>query len=358
MSEESSEDPESKTEDPTQRRLEQALERGQVINSREVTSFFMLVVLTMLVAWVLPFTYKNTGLMLKSIIDNAHDIDITGRGLRNLMIELLLKVLFYSAVPLFSLMLAAILSSFVQQGQINFSAETLAPSLSRISPSSGFKRIFSMRSFIEFIKGLIKISIMLTCLYLYIVSNIDNLEFYQQIDLSVLLAKTQDLVNNILLIVCIITAIIAGADYFYQRFEYFKSLMMTKEEIKQEHKQSDGNPEIKQKLRAIRLERVKKSLITAVPKADVIITNPTHFSIALKYDSDKMAAPILLAKGQDAIALKIREIANEHDIPLVENAELARALYSNVEVDEEIPIKYYETVAQIISYVYKIKGKK
>jgi flagellar biosynthetic protein FlhB len=152
-------------------------------------------------------------------------------------------------------------------------------------------------------------------------------------------------------------AVLAGGDYFYQRFEYYKSLRMTKEEIKQEYKQSEGHPEVKQKMRALGRERIKGGLKATIPQADVIITNPTHFSIALKYNSN-MPAPKLLAKGQDLVALKIREIAKEHDIPLVENKELARALYANVEVDEEIPIEYYEAVAQVISFVYKLKGKK
>jgi flagellar biosynthetic protein FlhB len=354
---EEGEDPESKTEEPTQRRLDDALEKGQVINSREVTSFFMLLVLAMLTAWVLPFTYNNTGLMLKTLIENAHDIDITEKGFKTLMIALLFKVFAYSVVPLFALMVAAILSSFAQQGQINFSAEPLMPDLSRISPLSGFKKIFSIRSFIEFLKGIVKIAVMFICLYLYIISNIDTLEFYQNIDLNSLLGKAQGLVNGIFLIVCIMMAVLAGGDYFYQRFEYYKSLRMTKEEIKQEYKQSEGHPEVKQKMRALGRERIKGGLKATIPQADVIITNPTHYSIALKYNS-QMPAPKLLAKGQDFVALKIREIAKEHDIPLVENKELARALYANVEVDEEIPIEYYEAVAQVISYVYKLKGKK
>jgi flagellar biosynthetic protein FlhB len=354
---EEGEDPESKTEDPTQRRLDDALEKGQVINSREVTSFFMLIVLAMLTSWVLPYTYNNTGLMLKSLIENSHDIDISEKGFKTLMISLLLKVFTYSVVPLFALMIAAILASFVQQGQINISSEPLMPDLSRISVISGFKRIFSVKSFIEFFKGILKISVIFTCLYFYLMSNMDNLEFYQHIDLIALLNKTQWFVGKVLLIVCIISAILAGADYFYQRFEYFKSLRMTKEEIKKEYKESEGHPEVKQKMRSLGRERVKTSLKSTIPQADVIITNPTHFSIALKYNS-QMPAPKLIAKGQDLIALKIRELAKEHDIPLVENKELARALYSNVEVDEEVPIDYYEAVAQVISYVYKLKGKK
>jgi flagellar biosynthetic protein FlhB len=354
---EEGEDPESKTEEPTQRRLDEALEKGQIVNSREVTSFFMILVLSMLAAWVLPYTYNSTGLMLKSFIENAHDIDISEKGFKTLMRALLAKTFAYSVIPLFALTLAAIFASFAQQGQINVSAEPLIPELSRISPFAGFKRIFSVRSLVEFLKGILKITVMFTCLYLYIVSNIDTLEFYQHIELSTLLSKTQELINQILMMVCIMMAVLAAADYFYQRYEYYKSLRMTKEEIKQEYKQSEGNPEVKQKMRSLGRERVKGGLTSVIPKADVIITNPTHYSIALQYNST-MPAPKLIAKGQDFIALKIRELAKENDIPLVENKELARALYDNVEVDEEIPVEYYEAVAQIISYIYKLKGKR
>ncbi len=356
MSEEG-EDPESKTEEPTQRRLDDALEKGQIVNSREVTSFFMLLVFAMLVSWVLPYTYNNTGLVLKSLIENSHDIDISEKGFQTLMISIFFKIFSYSVIPLFALIIAAILASFVQQGQLNISSEPLMPDLSRISLISGFKRIFSVRSFVEFLKGMLKIGIIFICLYFYLIGNIDNLEFYQHIDLSALLSETQWFISKVLLVVCIITAIIAGADYFYQRFEYYKSLRMTKEEIKKEYKESEGHPEVKQKMRSLARERVKGGLKGIIPEADVIITNPTHFSIALKYNSE-MPAPRLIAKGQDLIALKIREIAKEHDIPLVENKELARALYSNVNVDEEIPVEYYEAVAQVISYLYKLKGKK
>ena len=152
-------------------------------------------------------------------------------------------------------------------------------------------------------------------------------------------------------------AFIAVFDYMYQRHAYLKGLRMTKQEVKDEHKTQEGSPEIKGKIRAIRMERARKRMMAAVPKADVIITNPTHFSVALQYDAAKMAAPIVVAKGQDNIALKIREIAKKHDVPIVENPPLARALYASVDIDEPVPIEHYKAVAEIIGYVYKLKGK-
>jgi flagellar biosynthesis protein FlhB len=157
--------------------------------------------------------------------------------------------------------------------------------------------------------------------------------------------------------ICIAMFVIAGGDYLYQRYEFIKGLKMTKQEVKDEYRQQEGDPKIKQKIRQLRMERANKRMMSAVPTSDVIITNPTHYSIALKYDGDKMQAPKIVAKGQDLIAMKIREVAKENNIPLVENPPLAQALYANVEIDQEIPIEHYKAVAEIISYVYRLKGK-
>lgn len=351
------EDPESKTEEATQQRLESAVEKGQIINSREVTNFLVLFSFAIIVCWILPITYNKIGLLLKNLIENSYDIDVTAKGLKKLLTNLLLKIFIYLIGPFGLVMLASISSSLLQQGQINFSAEPIMPQLSRISPLAGFGRIFSIKAFVEFVKNILKIVIIFICLYLYLIANLDSFENYQYIDIHSLLIKTQILVDKILLLICIITAILAGSDYFYQRFAYYKSLRMSKEEIKQEYKQSEGQPEIKQKIRSLGRERIRTSLQSVVPQADVIITNPTHFSIALKYN-DNMAAPILIAKGQDLVALKIREIAKTNNIIMVENKALAQALFYNVKIDEEIPIQYYEAVAQVISYVYKLRGKK
>jgi flagellar biosynthetic protein FlhB len=157
--------------------------------------------------------------------------------------------------------------------------------------------------------------------------------------------------------ICIVMFVIMIADYLYQRYEYMRSLRMSKQEIKDEYRQQEGDPQIKQRIRQIRVERARKRMIAAVPTADVIITNPTHYSVALKYDADKMRAPSVVAKGLDNIALKIREVAKEHNIPLFENAPLARALYATVDIDKEIPAEHYKAVAEIISYVYRLRGK-
>ena len=215
-----------------------------------------------------------------------------------------------------------------------------------------------MRSLVEFIKGIIKLAIVACIVYLSLMSDIQDMLIYPQFDIGQIIYKIQQVVNHIMLYVCIFLAIIAVADYSYQRFEYIKSLRMTKEEVKEEFKQAEGSPEIKKKLKSIRLERAQNRMMLDVPDAEVVITNPTHYSIALQYKPKEMNAPILVAKGVDHIALKIREIANDNEVPLIENKPLARALYDNVEIGDEVPTEHYETIAEIISYVYKLKGKK
>ena len=157
--------------------------------------------------------------------------------------------------------------------------------------------------------------------------------------------------------VAMVMILIAGADWFYARFAYLRKMRMTKQEVKDEQKQTEGDPMVKARLRSLRMQRARQRMMAAVPKADVVVTNPTHFACALKYDSDKMNAPTLVAKGQDFMALRIRQIATENDVPIVENAPLARALYATVELDKEIPPQHYKAVAEVISYVFRLKGK-
>lgn len=349
---------EEKTEDPTPRKMEQALEQGQVINSREVTSFLMILALSLVVAWLIPASLKELGFFLRSLLDNVADIDLSEDNLSVLMHHIIYKSLSYIILLLVFLVIAAIFASFIQQGQFNISSEPLMPKLSKISPMAGFKRLFSVKSLMEFLKGLLKILIVGYIVYITIFMDIKELKLYQTYTLIALLYKIYEIVIDILIDVCIVVAIIAAMDYLYQRYEHFKSMRMTKKEIKDEHKQSEGNPEIKQKMRSIRLERSRNRMMSKVPDADVVITNPTHYSIALQYDEKTMSAPLVVAMGKDNVALKIREIAEENEIPMVENPPLARALYASAELDKQIPFEHFEAVAEVISYIYNLRSQR
>ena len=193
--------------------------------------------------------------------------------------------------------------------------------------------------------------------FMVIYPELPHLVELPQEDLDDILGLLAFLAFRILLATSIIMAVIAVLDYMYQRYEYYKNLRMSRQELKEEFKQTEGDPVIKERLRSIRRERARKRMMAAVPNADVIITNPTHFAVALQYDEDTMRAPVVVAKGQDQIALNIRSVAEEHGVPVVENPPLARALHASCEIDEEIPLEHYRAVAQVIGYVYKLKGK-
>ena len=351
------EDKDAKTEEPSLRKMEEALEKGQVISSREVNNAFVLIVLTFMLAWVLPLIFNYSAIKLKLVIEHAGVINLDQGQTWN-VIRSLVNNAMLALSPLFILVIAAVIfSAMVQQGQFTFSFDTIMPDLSRISIFSGFKKIFSMRSVVDFLKNLTKITLVGIFLYLIVQRDIQGLRSYQEMSIGLILAQFHNIVNNVMVCTAVTAIVLAVVDYSYQRFEYFKSLRMTRHELKEEHKQSDGDPLIKRRMREIRRDRAQKNLAQNVAQADVVITNPTHYSIAIKYDADSMPAPMIMAKGMDLMAMKIREIAEESEIPLVENAPLARALYK-VDEMQYIPPEHYEAVAKIIGYVYYLNEKK
>ncbi len=341
-----------KTEEPTQKRIDDAIKRGNIAFSKEVTSFIMLSLLTIFVLWLSPALMKSANYTLENYITQPHNFEINFEGddLLRLAMKILADVGYLLFIPFVICILGAFIGSFLQNGII-FSPESISPDLSKISPLAGFKRIFSLRSVVELVKGLVKITLVTLVVYIAIKSDLDSIAILHELNFAGILSVLAKLVSKSLLAICGIMGLIAGFDYFYQRMEYIKSLRMTKQEVKEEMKQTDGNPEIKAKLRSLRLERARKRMMAAVPKADVIITNPTHYSIALRYDSLKMQAPQVVAKGIDKVALRIREVAKQHKIPLVENKLLARSLYESVDLEDFIHVEHYEAVAKIISKV-------
>lgn len=341
-----------KTEEPTQKRLDDAMKRGNIAFSKEVTSFLMLSLLTVFVIWLSPALMKSANFTLSHYITQPHnfEMNLDGDDLLQLARSTILDVGMLLFIPFFICILGAFLGSFLQNG-IMFSPEAIVPDLSKISPLAGLKRIFSMKSIVELIKGILKICLVGTVVYMTIKSDLDHIVILHEFNFAGILSALLSLVTKSLLAICAVMGAIAVLDLIYQRMEYIKSLRMTKQEVKEEHKQSEGNPEIKAKLRSIRLERARKRMMAAVPKADVIITNPTHYSIALKYDTGRMPAPQLVAKGVDKVALRIREVAKKHRIPIVENKLLARSLFESVDLEDFIHTEHYEAVAKIISKV-------
>jgi flagellar biosynthetic protein FlhB len=256
-------------------------------------------------------------------------------------------------VPLLMLVLAAVAGNMLQH-RLVWSAESLKPKFSKLSPAAGFKRIFGKQAAANFLKGLGKLIVLGVVMGTILWPERHRMEAMVRLDPAAMLGATTSLTIHLLGAVVAALAIIAIGDYFFQYRSWFQRQKMSLQEIKEEFKQSEGDPHIKGKIRQLRQQRAKKRMMAAVPKASVIITNPTHYSIALSYERG-MSAPICVAKGVDNLAFKIREIAREHDIPIVENVPLARALYATVEIDQEIPTEHYHAVAEVIGYVMRLK---
>lgn len=349
-------DPEQKTEDPSHKRLEDSRKKGQVVTSREVTSFLLLMALALIVGSFVPMMLEKSRILLYPLIEKPDLLTADRAGLGDILSRLTYGAISVALIPLCIAFFVCVFASYLQHGHL-WTAESMVPKLERISPLKGFKRLVSMKSLVEFLKGVVKISIVAVAIWFAVQDDFAMLKSLPNHSIETILAYLMSLITKLLIAVCIAMFFIAALDYAYQRHEYMKNLRMTKQEVKDEYKQQEGDPKIKQRLRQIRADRARNRMMAAVPESDVIITNPTHFSIALKYDSTKMRAPVVVAKGVDYLALTIRKIAEENNIPMVQNPPLARALYASVDVDGEIPVAHYKAVAEVISYIYKLKGK-
>jgi flagellar biosynthetic protein FlhB len=343
-----------RSEDPTQKRLDEALKRGDVVKSQEVNTWFVLAGATLILLSFSGSMSSGVTRMLGNLIAQAHNIQVDGLGLMHTMQRLGLETIAAVALPFMLLVLAAIAGNVVQH-RLVWSGESLKPKLSKVSPGAGFKRLFSKVAAANFIKGLIKLGLIGAVMAGLLWPKRNQLDGLVAMDPAIILVLTKTLSLEMLGTVVAILAIVAAADYLFQYRQWYERQKMSVREMKEEFKQSEGDPAIKAKIRQLRQTRMKKRMMAAVPKASVIITNPTHYAIALQYDRG-MNAPLCLAKGVDNIALKIREVAAAHNIPVVENPPLARALHATVEIDEEVPPEHYKAVAEVIGYVMRLRG--
>lgn len=347
-------DQNDKTEEPTQRRLEDARRKGQVATSRELNHWFMILAATVTAGLFLPSMLGGIEGLLLPFVAEPEAIAADPAALRRHAGELFLGLLLVGAVPLALTLAAAVAPSLLQHGWL-VSAEQLKPKLEKISPAAGFKRLFSTQSLTEFVKSLAKLAIVgAVGLYLlwpmqHQLANLPFLETAQLLDLA------QSLAMRLLLGVLAVMTVVGALDLLYQKLSFLKRLRMSRSELREEFKQSEGDPVIKNRLRQIRMERARRRMMAAVPDADVVVTNPTHFAVALKYDAASMAAPRVTAKGADILARRIRQVAEENAVPVVENPPLARGLYAAVELDEEIPPEHYKAVAEVIGYVMRLR---
>lgn len=346
-----------KTEEPSSKKLDDARKKGQVPHSREVNNFLMILAATILIASTSSGLFTNLRDLMQGYIEKSYAFSGGLGDLNILLSETAWEVFGMVALTLLALMLVAAAGPLLQIGPL-FAPEKIKPDLSKISVMKGFGRLFSMNSLMEFAKGLVKLVLVAVVGTIIVAPYFGNLDHIMGLSFQGFLDELKALVLQMLTGILVVMFIIAAIDLVYQRYQHYKQMRMTKQEVKDEYKQSEGDPHVKARLRQLRGEKARKRMMQNVPKADVVITNPTHYSIALQYDPDTMEAPLCLAKGVDDIALKIREVAKEHDIIIYENPPLARALYATIEVDDTIPPEQYKAVAEVISYVFKMKKNK
>ena len=350
-------DDSQKTEEPTSRKLEEARKRGQVVYSREVTNWILIFAATLLIIGAGPMIAGNLKDTLAVFLERPHDLLADPGGLGRVLRSVFGEVAGLLLVPLLLLIVAAVFSGFIQTGPI-FTADPMKPDLKKISVIAGMGRLFSKRAVAEFVKGLAKLGIVGTAALLAIMPFFDTVEHFVGLDIGQSMFDLETIFIKMMTAVLVVLFVIAIADYLYQRHEFMQKMKMSKQEIKDEYKQTEGDPHVKGKLRQLREQKARQRMIQAVPDADVVITNPTHYAVALKYDAKNMDAPVMVAKGTDTIAEKIKEVARENKVPVLENPVLCRALYDSMQIDEMIPGEHFKAVAEVISYVFKLKGKR
>lgn len=346
----------TKTEEPSARKLATARSEGHVAQSQEIRNWMVLLAGAAGLLLMAPWMSRNVSDISARFIKTPDTFAIDLEHLRLVFVDVLLDLGLVMAPLMGLLMVMAFVSSVGQFGFL-YAPRKIYPKLVNISLTSGVKRMISMRAFIEFFKGLIKIVVVAAIAFGVTLPLIRDIAVIADMELMDSLHRIHDIAIHLTLGTLAAMTVIAGLDFLYQKFAFMRDQRMSRQEVREEHRQSEGDPQVKARIRRIRMERARRRMMAAVPDADVVITNPTHFAVALSYDMGSMQAPKLVAKGADHVARRIREIAEENDVPIVENPPIARALYATVELDEEIPPEHYKAVAEIIGYVMRLRGE-
>lgn len=350
------EESEDKSEQPTDRKLDNARKEGQVATSIEVRTWAGLMGTLVVVALMVSPLARDLNTLLLPFIERPHAFDMSPGGIGRTLTDLTFKTLLLLLIPL-ALMLILGVTSVVAQNGLMLVPKRIMPDFNKINPMKGVAKLLSMNNLVEFLKSLFKVATVGIVVFLVLRGRLDEYVGLAALDLTTILEYLRSQVLHMMIIAMLMVTAMAAADWAYQRWTFTQKMKMSKQEVKDEHKQTEGDPMIKGRLRNLRMQRARSRMMTAVPTADVVVTNPTHYAVALKYDMETMGAPRLVAKGADLIAKRIRELAEEHEVPLVENPPLARALFATVEIDAEIPPEHYKAVAEVIGYVMKLKGR-
>lgn len=346
-----------KTERATPKKRQQAREEGNVARSVEINSavvlFFGTLVLYVMSGWLM--NRMRMGMVV--IFREAPKITLNVEDFRNLAI-IVIQFMAINIIPFaIALLLIGVAANVAQVGWL-FSPKSLKPKFSKLNPIEGVKRFFSVKSIVELFKGIIKIAIVGYFVYGIFKEDFESYQLLIHQNIASIVSALAGFSFKILIKTAAVFLLLAILDYTYQKYDYEKNLRMSKEDIKDEFKQAEGDPKVKGKLKSMQRQFLLNAMINELPDADVVVTNPVHLAVALKYDSEKMEAPKVVAKGARKIAERIKKIAREHNIPIVENVELARALYKTVDVGKEVPGNLYKAVAEVLSYVYRLKNKR
>ena len=346
-----------KTEEPSAHRIEEFRKRGEVASSRELTGILVLSACTLVLMTSLSFVYEELTLLVEWLYSLDFHTAYMEKSQTTIIYKITSTVLACVAPVFTTVVCMAILSNTMQVGVL-FSPDVLKWNIARIDPVKGFKKLFSMRALVEAVKGIFKFAIILFIVFIFMKKELSTLHGFLSLDFLQSVVHGKTLLLKLTFFILLGLAFVALGDFAYQKFTYRKKLMQTKEEAKRETKEQEGNPEIRQRIKNIQREMAQKRMISNIPKADVIVTNPTHISVALRYRDKDMVSPKVVAKGADFLALKIRKMAKKHQIPMVENIKLARILYKTVKVGEYIPRSLYKAVAEVLAFVYKLNKKK
>jgi flagellar biosynthetic protein FlhB len=345
-----------RTEEPTQRRLDEARRKGQVASSREVHHALILGAGALLIGFLAPAAAGDVLAALRPLLARPHLIEIGPEALDQLLAALLGELGAALLLAALLLVAAALAGGLIQNGLI-VSATPLAPKLERLSPLAGAKRLLSLRSLVEFGKGVGKVALVGVAGTALLWPAGATIVEAAELEIGALLAVLHDLAFRLLAGVTVLVGLIALLDTLYQRFEHRKQLRMSRRDLQDEFKQTEGDPFLKARLKSLRMERARRRMMAEVPRATVVVTNPTHVAVALRYDAPRMAAPQLVAKGVGPVAERIRAVARAHGVPLIENPPLARALHAGVELGGEVPPAHYRAVAEVIGYVLRQRAR-
>ncbi len=349
------EDEASKTEEPSERKIEKAKEEGDIAISQDAKSFIMFLAMLAVVWMVVPLMFRWFYEFSLKFIELTEQLPTDSASLQRIFINCAVALLKILGIPFIIFIVFGVMASISQTGFI-YAPKKLEPNWNKLNIFAALPNFINMKKIVESIKGLIKIAIIAYVSILVVSPYIDKTNLMPTMDNISILQFIHKIVVLLIFTVVIAIFVLAVADYLYQRYSHLKKLRMTKQELKEEYKQVEGDPLIKSRIRQVRMERARQRMMENVPKADVIIVNPTHYAVALEYKMEKMDAPVVVAKGVDFLALRIREVAEEHQIPIVENPPLARALFASVEIDQTIPPEHFKAVAEVISYVMQLKN--